>query len=431
MNMKKNYLIITILFVFGINSYSQVIQTSPLPASVFCAGQSINVTYTSQGQFQNDNMFIVQLSNNNFQNFLNIGYNAYFSGNITANIPIDFQQSSSCRIRVISTNPYVEGSDNGSDFTVYNKYSPKANINIDKYSGHLDSLFYFNLSFDTTTNIIVKWNFGEGADPSEYSGEKPPPIRYASTGMKSISCVASSDIPCSDTVVRTENIYVYNCDLALNSDALVDSIGIDLSDFKDSVIKAPEYAQLWLMPGTSHNIARSRMVHILETGSNLKLSEVHFSVFYLKPGSSVSIIYPMFCAFIKSPGSSISIPDSGYNQVYNCSSIKIKYNAAPMGGVQYMVSRGYLDVGENQATTNDFCISPNPATDFIEISSLVGAQHAVPLQIRIYNVFGEEQMTDVLHLEDLGHLIKLNVSSLSPGLYFVRANNKMQKFIKL
>ena len=116
-----------------------------------------------------------------------------------------------------------------------------------------------------------------------------------------------------------------------------------------------------------------------------------------------------------------------------------------LGGV-FSASLSDFGITSVEEKTNifdfDVKLSPNPATDFIEISVPVRAQHAVPLQIRIYNIFGQEfNPTPALPKgrefgspplgEDLGGVLKIDVSSLPPGLYFVRVGEKVKKFIKI
>ncbi len=72
-------------------------------------------------------------------------------------------------------------------------------------------------------------------------------------------------------------------------------------------------------------------------------------------------------------------------------------------------------------------ISPNPATDFIEIS--VGAQGTVP-NIRIFNVFGEIVKNPTPILPE-GEVIRIDVSGLPSGVYFVRVGEKVGKFLKI
>ena len=86
---------------------------------------------------------------------------------------------------------------------------------------------------------------------------------------------------------------------------------------------------------------------------------------------------------------------------------------------------------------------PNPATDFIEISVPVGARHALPEVIRIYNVFGQEvNLTPPFSMLGEGENnplyppllrgnLKIDVSGLAPGLYFVRVGERVGKFLKI
>ncbi len=77
---------------------------------------------------------------------------------------------------------------------------------------------------------------------------------------------------------------------------------------------------------------------------------------------------------------------------------------------------------------SDFSISPNPSSDFIEIS--VGANGRSPLQndVRIYDVYGQTVLS-VAAIHELP--LRVEVSSLAPGMYFVRIGDKVGKFVKL
>ncbi len=96
----------------------------------------------------------------------------------------------------------------------------------------------------------------------------------------------------------------------------------------------------------------------------------------------------------------------------------------------------YLNQVINKNTSiNDYynnnAISPNPASDYIEINLdkviLSGAKNPV----KIYNTFGEcvIEMQDVLHLRDVGHLNRINISHLPVGLYFIQIGNYTEKFM--
>ncbi len=93
-----------------------------------------------------------------------------------------------------------------------------------------------------------------------------------------------------------------------------------------------------------------------------------------------------------------------------------------------------VHVDEKANDNNGLIISPNPATDFIEISypsinhTLKGM---VEGEIRIFNVFGEGVWKVLPSGEDLGGVIRLDISSLPPGVYFVRVGEKVGKFVKM
>ncbi len=78
---------------------------------------------------------------------------------------------------------------------------------------------------------------------------------------------------------------------------------------------------------------------------------------------------------------------------------------------------------------NGIIISPNPAEDYIEIK--VGARHALPNpDIRILNVFGEIVKNPTQTLPE-GEGLRIDVSGLPSGVYFVKIGKNVQKFIKI
>jgi hypothetical protein len=81
-------------------------------------------------------------------------------------------------------------------------------------------------------------------------------------------------------------------------------------------------------------------------------------------------------------------------------------------------------------TSDNISISPNPATDYIEIS--LGANGPSPLQsdVRIYDVLGQTVSFVRAGLEP-ATTIRIDVSGLAPGMYFVRIGDRVGKFVKL
>ncbi len=103
-----------------------------------------------------------------------------------------------------------------------------------------------------------------------------------------------------------------------------------------------------------------------------------------------------------------------------------------LGGKWFLVdSKIVTDIPDNSNrnnSLNEFHISPNPAYDFIEIS--VGANGCSPLQseIKIYDLYGQTVLSvGVQNLE----FLRVDVSVLAPGVYFVRIGDKLSKFVKI
>ena len=113
---------------------------------------------------------------------------------------------------------------------------------------------------------------------------------------------------------------------------------------------------------------------------------------------------------------------------------------------------GWIPSVPSEVTDNiavEFSISPNPATDYIEISysPLEKGVRGLSDEIRIYNIFGQEvyptlnpspavrdfsgKLHDTLpNGEGWGGVARLDISSLPVGVYFVKLGNKVNKFLK-
>ncbi len=73
-------------------------------------------------------------------------------------------------------------------------------------------------------------------------------------------------------------------------------------------------------------------------------------------------------------------------------------------------------------------ISPNPASDFIEITCRGEVTSPLQSDVRIYNVYGQNVMSvGVQNLEPL----RIDVSGLARGMYFVSIGDIVGKFIKI
>jgi hypothetical protein len=97
-----------------------------------------------------------------------------------------------------------------------------------------------------------------------------------------------------------------------------------------------------------------------------------------------------------------------------------------------VLRKGTTDISEESyEPKRGILISPNPASDYIEINldKVILSEAKNPL--KIYNTLGEcvIEMQDVRHLRDVGHLNRINISHLPAGLYFIQFGNYSQKFM--
>lgn len=97
------------------------LSTSAISGNAICSGQSINISFTGDGNANAGNVYTAQLSNaaGSFASPVSIGTltSSLSSGTITCAIPVLATTAIGYRIRVIASNPSVIGSDNGTALT--------------------------------------------------------------------------------------------------------------------------------------------------------------------------------------------------------------------------------------------------------------------------------------------------------------------------
>ncbi len=132
---------------------SNSIITGQLSSLNYNPGSTISVPYTVYGTYNTNNTFTIQLSdwNQNFNNPTNIGsILSQTSGSINGIIPAN-TVSGAYRVRVVSSNPVVIGSNNGADILIY---PPTYPIQTNQLS--FDSYYqgsYLNVSFTTDSSF--------------------------------------------------------------------------------------------------------------------------------------------------------------------------------------------------------------------------------------------------------------------------------------
>ena len=85
----------------------------------------------------------------------------------------------------------------------------------------------------------------------------------------------------------------------------------------------------------------------------------------------------------------------------------------------------------NKLIDNKILISPNPARDYIDIALDNHALNGDVESVKIYNVLGVEHPVSFADTPLSEGNLRLDVSSLPAGVYFVRVGSRMLKFVKM
>ena len=120
---------------------------------------------------------------------------------------------------------------------------------------------------------------------------------------------------------------------------------------------------------------------------------------------------------------------SAYNR-YGCWGITDDYTKPDrnykMQAIRDIISTA--STSESELITDDVEISPNPVSDFIEIYVGSGSKPAFTNEIKIYSIYGQSVLS-VGTIQELP--LRIDVSMLTPGMYYIRTGNSTAKFIKL
>jgi hypothetical protein len=121
-------------------------------------------------------------------------------------------------------------------------------------------------------------------------------------------------------------------------------------------------------------------------------------------------------------------------KIFTYSLNKDPYNTPGFGKIDYQY-RMINGVDDEKTENTLISVSPNPATDFIEIDLTRWApldKWSPSVEIKIFNVFGQTVSTPVCsEATPASGGQRIDVSGLVSGMYFVRIGDKVMKFVKL
>jgi gliding motility-associated-like protein len=175
------------------------IETGVVDNSI-CEGDSIDVPYTLDGQVAADNIFTAQLSDasGSFANPVSIGtISSTASGTIKAKLPLTVN-GSGYRVRVVSSNPSVNGTDNGSAITINPLPSIDFAINNAEICLEEDIAFTNN----TTGADTFTWLTGDGVQDTSQNLQH----LYTLPGIYSVKLIATTAMGCTDSLTKTVTV---------------------------------------------------------------------------------------------------------------------------------------------------------------------------------------------------------------------------------
>lgn len=184
------------------------IATSTVAASV-CQGSSISVPFVVTGIFNNGNVFTAQLSDSNgsFSNPLTVGNLAgTTSGTVNANIPSNVTAGAGYRIRVIGSNPFITGLDNGVNVTILASVTPTLNVSANPGANICvgTSVTFTANATNGGTTPVYQWK----KNGNNVGNSSPIYTDSALTNGDSVTCILTSNAICPNPATITTTIPV-------------------------------------------------------------------------------------------------------------------------------------------------------------------------------------------------------------------------------
>lgn len=165
-----------------------------------CQGTSFDVPFTKDGELADGNIFTAQLSdaNGSFSNPVNIGTLAdTTNGIIRATLPINIT-GTGYRVRVVSSSPSANGTDNGSPITI--NALPVPGFQLNNAAVCFGQVSEFTNA--TTGAATYNWNLGNGTSLTSSHIQHT----YAAPGIYDIKLIATSPEGCIDSLTKSVTV---------------------------------------------------------------------------------------------------------------------------------------------------------------------------------------------------------------------------------
>ncbi|MCX7736708.1 MAG: SBBP repeat-containing protein [Candidatus Kapabacteria bacterium] len=178
---------------------SNSITITSVSGTSFCTGNNLSVTIETTGSFTTGNVFSLQLSDR-FGSFLNPTVLATMNGplvnSMNATLPHTLLSGNAYRLRVISTNPAVTGTDNGSNITIGQTPTPQFTGNTQVCINQ--TIQYSANQFDGS----YQWQVTGGTIQGSSTSDKVT-VKWGNTPPASITLIETSSFGNCQTIVST------------------------------------------------------------------------------------------------------------------------------------------------------------------------------------------------------------------------------------
>ncbi len=187
-----------------------VLTTNAIASSNLCAGAAVSVGFSGDGPPNSGNIYTAQLSNaaGSFASPVSIGTltSTASSGTISCTIPGGTAQGIGYRIRVISSNPVITGSNNGTNLSIYQTVGSAGSISgtATVCQGQVGVVYTVPAVTNATT---YSWTVPTGASITAGSTTNSITVTYSASAVSGSITVVGSN-PCSSSNTASYSVTV-------------------------------------------------------------------------------------------------------------------------------------------------------------------------------------------------------------------------------
>lgn len=340
---------------------------SSLSKSSFCVADVFDIPFKVTGNFDLNNKFIAQLSDKNgdFDDSLILaslkGTNSGVFKNVK--IPQELSSGTKYRIRIVSTNPAVIGSDNGENLSIYTLPIPK----IISGQSSVCSGGVYSYSSNKEDGTDYKWSVSSGTISGSDIGETVDVI-WGSNGMGKLTLTQTNTNGCMDSVNMDIAIYPLPKPQIVSGQ---DSVCFG-SDYSYSSNKVYSINYKWLAIGGEISGADDeQIVNITWTSQDTGLliltqtdeigcRDSVSMLIIIKPIPNVNYTAPITKVCIDEPEFKLQggIPEGG---VYTGRGVKDgKFNAKSAGDGEHTITYTYKENACENSATQVITVNPLP-----------------------------------------------------------------------